>query len=98
MKPKPIQQWFGCLCLWGRAFSRILNFGVHTGTNINLFSSGLVVYVYVMVLLVVSSTLVYKQTPKTNLFSKGLVFYVYGVVLLVAYCTSVFKQAPNKPI
>ena len=49
-----------CLCLWGGAFSRILYFDVHTGTETNLF---LVVYVYGVVLLLASCTSAYKQAP-----------------------------------
>ena len=48
---KPI---FSCLCLWGGAFTRILYFGVQTGTNTSLFNRGLVVYVYGVVLLLAS--------------------------------------------
>ena len=38
---KPI---FSCLCLWDGAFTHILYFGVQTGTQSNLFSWGLIVY------------------------------------------------------
>ena len=51
---KPI---FSCLCLWGGAFTRILYFGVQTGTNTSLFNRGLVVYVYGVVLLLASFVL-----------------------------------------
>ena len=74
-KQAPKQTFFSCLCLWGGAFTRILYFGVQTGTETNLF---LVVCVYGVVLLVAFCTSVYKQAPKTNL---SLVVYVYGVVL-----------------
>ena len=79
-----------CLCLWCGASTRILYFGVQTGTKTNL---SLVVFVYVAVLLVAFCTSVHKQAPKTNL---SLVVYVYGVVLLLASCTSVYKQAPKQ--
>ena len=62
---KPI---FSCLCLWGGAFTRILYFGVQTGTNTSLFNRGLVVYVYGMVLLTATCTSLYKQAPKQSLF------------------------------
>ena len=55
---KPI---FSCLCLRGGAFTRILYFDVQTSTKTNL---SLVVYVYGMVLLLASSTSMYKQAPK----------------------------------
>ena len=60
---KPI---FSCLCLWTDAFTRILFFGVQTGTKTSLL---LVVYVYGMVLLIASCTSVYKQAPKQAYFS-----------------------------
>ena len=49
-----------CLILWDGAFSRILYFGLQTGTKINLV---LVVYVYGVVLLLASCTSAYKQAP-----------------------------------
>ena len=61
---KPI---FSCLCLWGGAFTRILYFGVQTGTKTSLF---LVVKVYGMVLLLAPCPSMYKQAPnQTNFFS-----------------------------
>ena len=45
----------------GGAFSRILYFGVQTGTKTYLF---LVVYVYEVVLLLASCTSMYKKAPK----------------------------------
>ena len=68
-KQAPKQTYFSCLCLWGGAFTRILYFGVQTGTNTSLFNRGLVVYVYGMVLLLASCTLMYKQAPKQTYFS-----------------------------
>ena len=55
------QAYFSCLCLWDGAFSRILYFGVQTGTKTNLF---LVVYVNGVVPLLASCTSMYKQAPK----------------------------------
>ena len=55
---KPI---LSCLSLWDGAFSRILYFGLQTGTKTNLV---LVVYVYGVVLLLASCTSMYKQAPK----------------------------------
>ena len=60
---KPI---LSCLCLWGGAFTRILYFGVETGTKTGLF---LVVYVYGVVLLLASCTSMYKQAQKQTYFS-----------------------------
>ena len=37
-KQAPKQTYFSCLCLWGGAFTRILYFGVQTGTNTSLFT------------------------------------------------------------
>ena len=84
---KPI---FSCLCLRGGAFTRILYFGVQTGTKTSQF---LVVKVYGMVLLLAPCPSMYKQAPNQTNF---LVVYVYGVVLLLASCTSVYKQAPKQ--
>ena len=70
--------------------TRILYFGVQTGTKTNLF---LVVYVYWVVLLLASCTLMYKQAPKQTLFLDA---YVYEVVPLLASCTSMYKQAPKQ--
>ena len=67
-KQAPKQTYFSCLCLWGGAFTRILYFGVQTGTNTSLFNRGLVVYVYGMVLLTATCTSLYKQAPKQPLF------------------------------
>ena len=50
-----------CLSLWNGAFSRILYFGLQTGTKTNLV---LVIYVYGVVLLLASCTSMYKQAPK----------------------------------
>ena len=50
-----------CLSLWDGAFSRILYFGLQTGTKTNLV---LVIYVYGVVLLLASCTSMYKQAPK----------------------------------
>ena len=55
---KPI---LSCLSLWDGAFSRILYFGLQTGTKTNLV---LLVYVYGVVLLLASCTSMYKQAPK----------------------------------
>ena len=56
---------FRCLCLWGGAFSRILHFGVETGTKTGIFNRGLVFfYVYGMVLLIATCTSVHKLAPK----------------------------------
>ena len=60
-KPATKQAYFSCLCLWDGAFSRILYFGVQTGTKTKLF---LVVYVNGVVLLLASCTSMYKQAPK----------------------------------
>ena len=68
-KQAPKQTYFSCLCLWGGAFTRILYFGVQTGTNTSLFNRGLVVYVYGMVLLTATCTSLYKQAPKRPFFS-----------------------------
>ena len=38
-KHAPKQAYFSCLCLWGGAFSRILHFGVQTGTKTKFFFS-----------------------------------------------------------
>ena len=73
-----------CLSLWDGAFSRILYFGLQTGTKTNLVLN---IFVYGVVLLLDVQT-----GNKTNL---SLVVYVYRVVLLVALCTSVHKQAPK---
>ena len=72
--------------LIGCAFSRILYFGVQTGTKTSLFSRGLVVNVYAMVLLIATCTSVYKQAPIQpflsclcllgGAFSRILYFYV----------------------
>ena len=67
-KQAPKQTYFSCLCLWGGAFTRILYFGVQTGTNTSLFNRGLVVYVYGMVLLTATCSSLYKQAPKQPLF------------------------------
>ena len=67
-KQAPKQTFFSCLCLWGGAFTRILYFGVQTGTNTSLFNRGLVVYVYGMVLLTATFTSLYKQAPKQTFF------------------------------
>ena len=50
-----------CLSLWDGAFSRILYFGLQTGTKTHLV---LVIYVYGLVLLLASCTSMYKQAPK----------------------------------
>ena len=92
-KQAPKQTYFSCLCLWGGAFTRILYFGVQTGTNTSLFNRGLVVYVYGMVLLTATCTSLYKQAPKPTLI---LVVYVYEVMLLLTFCTSIYKQAPKQ--
>ena len=84
---KPI---FSCLCLRGGGLTRILYFGVQTGTKTSQF---LVVKVYGMVLLLAPCPSMYKQAPNQTNF---LVVYVYGVVLLLASCTSINKQAPNQ--
>ena len=57
-KNRPI---LSCLSLWDGAFSRILYFGLQTGSKTNLV---LVIYVYGVVLLLASCTLMYKQAPK----------------------------------
>ena len=76
-KQAPKQAYFELCSLWDGAFSRILYFGLQTGTKTKLV---LVVYVYGvvlllasctsivygMVLLVASCTSVYKQAPKQN--------------------------------
>ena len=49
---------FSCLCLWGGGFTRILYFGVQTGTKTGLF---LVVKIYGMVLLLAPCPSMYKQ-------------------------------------
>ena len=54
----------GFRCLWGGAFTRILHFGVQTGTKTSLFNRGLVVYVYGTMLLIATCTSVYKQAQK----------------------------------
>ena len=84
---KPI---FSCLCSRDGALTRILYFGVQTGTKTNLF---LVVYLYWVVLLLASCTSMYKQAPKQTLFLDA---YVYGVVLLLASCASMYKQATKQ--
>ena len=61
-----IKTFFSCLCLWGGAFSRILYFYVQTGTKTNL---SIIVYVYGVVLLLASCTLVYKHATKQAYFS-----------------------------
>ena len=84
---KPI---FSCLCLWGGAFTRILYFGVQTGTKTSLF---LVVKVYGMVLLLAPCPSMYKQAPnQTNVLN----VYFYGVVLLLASCSSMYKEAQKQ--
>ena len=89
-KQAPKQTYFSCLCLWGGAFTRILYFGVQTGTNTSLFNRGLV-YVY--------------GTFNRNLYfpvqtgtkpTYILVVYVYEVMLLLTFCTSIYKQAPKQ--
>ena len=83
---KPI---LSCLSLWDGAFSRILYFGLQTGTKTNL------VLVVLCLWCGASTRILYfdvQTGTKTNL---SLVVYVYGVVLLVALCTSVHKQAPK---
>ena len=77
----------GFRCLWGGAFTRILHFGVQTGTKTTLINRGLVVYVYGTMLLIATCTSVYKQAHKNNPF---LIVYVYGEVLLLTSCTSVY--------
>ena len=71
--------------------TRILYFGIQTGTKTNLF---LVVYLYWVVLLLASCTSMYKQAPKQTLFF--LDAYVYGVVPLLASCASMYKQATKQ--
>ena len=93
-KQAPIQPFLRCLCLLGGAFSRILYFDVQTGTKTSLFIRGLVVNVYGMVLLIASSTSVYKMAPIQPFLS--CLFLLGGAFL--ASCTSMYKQAPNKPI
>ena len=86
---KPI---LSCLSLWDGAFSRILYFGLQTGTKTNLV---LVVYVYGVALLLASCTSVYKQAPNKPF----LVVYVYGVVLLLAsFVLRCTNRHQNKPI
>ena len=91
-KRAPKQTYFSCLCLWGRAFSHILYFGVQTGTNTNL---DLVVYVYRVVLFLASCTSMYKQAPKQTYLKlfmfMGWCFYS----LLVLWCTN---RHQNRPI
>ena len=89
-KHAPKQAYFSCLCLWDGAFTRILHFGVQTGTKTNLFFSCLCfrgcAFTRILYFDVQTST-------KTNLF---LVVYVYGIVPLLASCTSMYKQAPKQ--
>ena len=91
-KRAPKQTYFSCLCLWGRAFSHILYFGVQTGTNTNL---DLVVYDYRVVLFLASCTSMYKQAPKQTYLKlfmfMGWCFYS----LLVLWCTN---RHQNRPI
>ena len=91
-KRAPKQTYFSCLCLWGRAFSHILYFGVQTGTNTNL---DVVVYVYRVVLFLASCTSMYKQAPKQTYLKlfmfMGWCFYS----LLVLWCTN---RHQNRPI
>ena len=63
---KPI---FSCLCSRDGALTRILYFGIQTGTKTNLF---LVVYLYWVVLLLASCTSMYKQAPKQTFFFRCL--------------------------
>ena len=90
----------GFRCLWGGAFTRILHFGVQTGTKTSLFNRGLVVYVYGTMLLIATCTSVYKQAQKQPLLNclclwGGAFTYIlyFGVLtstktnlFLVVYC------------
>ena len=86
------QAYFSCLYLWDGAFSRILYFGVQTGTKTNLF---LVVYVNGVVPLLASCTSMYKQAPKQTyllLFMfMGWCFYSH----LVLRCTNRHQNKPT---
>ena len=90
----------GFRCLWGGAFTRILHFGVQTGTKTSLFNRGLVVYVYGTMLLIATCTSVYKQAQKQPflnclcLWGGAFTYILYFGVLtstktnlfLVVYC------------
>ena len=74
-----------CLSLWDGAFSRILYFGLQTGTKTNLV---LVIYVYGVVLLLASCTSMYKQAPKRTYLQ---LFIITGWCFkshYVLWCTS----------
>ena len=90
----------GFRCLWGGAFTRILHFGVQTGTKTSLFNRGLVVYIYGTMLLIATCTSVYKQAQKQPflnclcLWGGAFTYILYFGVLtstntnlfLVVYC------------
>ena len=90
----------GFRCLWGGAFTRILHFGVQTGTKTSLFNRGLVVYDYGTMLLIATCTSVYKQAQKQPflnclcLWGGAFTYILYFGVLtstktnlfLVVYC------------
>ena len=84
---------FRCLCLWGGAFSRILHFGVETGTKTSIFNRGLVFLCLWDGAFNRNLYFGVQTGTKTNL---TLVVYVYGMVLLIASCTSMYKQAPKR--
>ena len=95
-----------CTSMYKQAFKQTyLNFFMFTGwcfflhlvlwcTNRHQNKPILVVYVYGVVLLLVSCTSMYKQAPDQNFLG----VYVYDVVLFLASCTSMYKTALNKPI
>ena len=60
-KQAPKQTYFNCLCLWGCAFTRILYFGVQTGTKTNLFKKDFSFFMFMGLLLVEACNLVYKR-------------------------------------
>ena len=81
-----------CLCSRDGALTRLLYFGVQTGTKTNLF---LVVYVYWVVLLLASCTSMYKKAPKqTYLYLFMFTGWCFDSPL-VLWCTN---RHQNKPI
>ena len=84
---------FRCLCLWDGAFSRILHFGVETGTKTSIFNRGLVFLCLWDGAFNRNFYFGVQTGIKTNL---TLVVYVYGMVLLIASCTSMYKRAPKR--
>ena len=86
---KPI---LSCLSVRDGAFSRILYFGVQTGTNTNLV---LVVYVYGVVLFLASCTSMYKQAPKQTYLKLFMFMEWCFYSHLVLWCTN---RHQNKPI